>query len=153
MQSMKVFAAAAAACAVLTMPTIAQANPGVTEAENIRKLDIMLMVTSLRCRTGEHDSRQDYQRFTTNNIVHLNRAYEKMRTNLSARYGNHGSKRALDKISVGMANSYGNGHPWLGCAELKQVAVELSTARNQAQLSAEASRLLSPQRVALNGAQ
>ena len=33
-----------------------------------------------------------------------------------------GANRALDKISVTMANDYGNGHPWLGCDQLKKVA-------------------------------
>lgn len=146
-------AAIICAAAALTTPSAAIANPGMDAAEKVRKLDIMLMVTSLRCRTGEHDFREEYQAFTRQNLHHLNRAYSTMRSNLSARYGHKGSKRALDRVSVQMANQYGNGHPWLGCAELKQVVTKLGTVREHAQLSSEASRLLGPRQLVMNAPQ
>ena len=34
-----------------------------------------------------------------------------------------------DRLSVTMANAYGNGHPWLGCAELKQMTRDLALAQ------------------------
>lgn len=134
--------AALAANAALITPV--QASADTTEAENIRKLDIMLMVTSLRCRTGAHDFQADYRDFSRANLLHLNRAGEKMRGNLRARYGQRGSKRALDKVSVQMANAYGDGHPWLDCKGLKKVTRDLAAAPSQAKLSATATRLLAP---------
>ena len=41
-----------------------------------------------------------------------------------------------------MANEYGNGHPWLGCGELKQIARELAADKNSAQLASAADDLL-----------
>ncbi len=146
----KAMMVAATACLAASAVTAAKADPGLVEAESIRKLDIMLMVTSLRCRTTEHDFQAEYRNFSRKNLAHLNRAGAKMRSNLSARYGQRGSKRALDRVSVQMANTYGNGHPWMDCAQLKQTAIQLSAVRDHKELSKAASMLLGPQRVAIN---
>jgi hypothetical protein len=134
-------AAALAAFAVLATPTTAQA--GDSDAEALRKLDIMLMVTSLRCRRTADNFQADYQRFSSNNLTALNAAARTLQAGMVKKAGAAGAKRALDKISVGMANEYGNGHPWLGCGELKQVTRELATSKNSAQLATAADELLS----------
>ncbi len=36
------------------------------------------------------------------------------------------ANHALDRLSVQMANAYGNGHPWLGCRDLKQLTRSLA---------------------------
>ena len=103
-------------------------------AEKIRRLDIMLMVTGLRCRTGADNFQADYRKFTTNHIATLNRSAR----SLSAEMG----QRALDRLSVTMANDYGQGHPWLSCKELKMVARNLAEVRGDAPLIEAADQLL-----------
>ena len=115
-------------------------------AEKLRKLDIMLMVTSLRCRTGADAFQPEYQAFSKQQLAHLNGASRALESNLSKRHGAKGGKRALDKISVGMANRYGNGHPWMSCGELKNKTRELTGAAGQAELLAAADELLADDR-------
>ena len=140
MNFIKTAAASLAAFAVLATPVSVQAGAS-DDAEAVRKLDIMLMVTSLRCRKTADNFQADYQRFSSNNLTVLNAASRQLQADLLKK-GNTG-KRALDKISVSMANEYGNGHPWLGCGELKQIARELSAGKNSAQLAVAADDLLS----------
>lgn len=113
-------------------------------AENIRRLDIMLMVTGLRCRTTGDDFRSDYARFTTNQLPVLNQAAATLRGDLARRYGSGGADKALDRMSVTMANSYGLGHPWLNCAQLKSVTRDLADMRSEAALADAAAQLLAP---------
>ena len=61
---------------------------------------------------------------------------------LNARYGTSGANRALDKISTSMANTYGQGHPWLNCAQLKQATRSLAQNRAPGALLAAADTLL-----------
>ena len=139
MTFIKTAAASLAAFAVLATPVSVQAGAS-DDAEAVRKLDIMLMVTSLRCRRTADNFQADYQRFSSNNLTALNAASRQMQADL-LKHGNTG-KRALDKMSVSMANEYGNGHPWLGCGELKQITRDLATSKNSAQLAAAADDLL-----------
>lgn len=142
---------AIAACAAIAAPSLAQANTAASQAEELRSLNIMLMVTSLRCRNTEHDFRDEYYQFNAAHKTRINGARQSMQRQMAARYGNRGSKRALDRHDVQIANAYGTGHPWLSCAELKQTTRELSAERDQLRLSAAARELLSerPRQVAL----
>jgi len=134
----------AAAAAILmgsALPAHASA-PG--EAEKLRKLNIMLMVTGLRCRTTANDFRADFAAFEAAQMTHLNAAAAELRRGLAARAGAAGANRALDRISTGMANQYGQGHPWLDCAQLKQATRALTRIRGRATLVEAADQLLSP---------
>lgn len=142
MNLIKTAAAGLAAFAVLATPTAASADPVIGNAENIRKLDIMLMVTSLRCRTGPDNFQADYRKFSATHLGTLNKAGRHLRANLTHRHGSKGAKRALDRISVGMANEYGRGHPWLECDELKQVTRDLIGEKDVTRFSAAATELL-----------
>lgn len=133
-----VAAAFAAASLLMTVPANAAE---MSKAEKLRRLDIMLMVTGLRCRTTAHNFQADYQRFTTNHIAELNSSARALRAELAARSGGN-ADRALDRLSVTMANTYGQGHPWLGCDELKMVAQGLASSRGEAPLLAAADQLL-----------
>ncbi|NVE93607.1 S-adenosyl-L-homocysteine hydrolase [Altererythrobacter lutimaris] len=137
--------------AALAIPAVAQANSTQSDEEQLRELNIMLMVTSLRCRNTEHDFRTEYQQFNAAHHRRINSASLNVRRQMEARYGKRGSKRALDKVDVRIANSYGLGHPWLSCAELKQLAAELSAERDYVRLSATAREMLGeePRQVAL----
>lgn len=113
-----------------------------SQAEKLRRLDIMLMVTGLRCRTTAHNFQADYGHFTTKHIAALNAASREMKAGLAKRYGAAGANKALDKLSVTMANDYGNGHPWLGCDQLKKVASGRAAAQGTAPLVEAADQLL-----------
>lgn len=141
MQFAKTIAAGACAAALLLTPTQGIAA-GASDAENLRRLDIMLMVTSLRCRMGPNNFQPEYQRFSANHLATLNGAARQLEAGLVSQHGSSGAKRALDRISVGMANEYGQGHPWLDCGELKQVTSDLAASRNPADLRIAAAELL-----------
>ena len=135
-----VAASLAAVSLVFTFPATASA---MSQAEKLRRLDIMLMVTGLRCRKGADNFQADYQRFTANHITELNLAANSLKNEMAGRFGAAGATRALDRLSVTMANAYGQGHPWLDCAELKVAARNLADARGTAVLEAAADQLLS----------
>lgn len=117
-------------------------------AEKLRKLDIMLMVTALRCRHGADNFQRDYEKFAVKHNVALQGAARSLQASYQGKYGAKGAKRQLDKISVGMANKYGQGHPWLECAQLKQVTHDLAADRDSSRLLGAADQLLSPSRPA-----
>ena len=137
----KTIAAAATAAALMMTPTTASAA---SQDEQVRKLDIMLMVTSLRCRMGADDFQPQYRKFSSNHLTSLNGAARRLEAGLVARHGKKGATRALDRISVGMANQYGQGHPWLGCAELKEITSDLAKSNDPAILAQAAEELLGP---------
>ena len=105
-----------------------------SEAEALRQLDIMLMVTSLRCRFGEADFRADYNRFAAQHLAIMNQAGEELRLAYAG--------RRLDALQTGIANRYGTGHPWLDCAGLQQVTRNLAEAEGRQVLLAAADELL-----------
>ncbi|WP_298200207.1 S-adenosyl-L-homocysteine hydrolase [Novosphingobium sp.] len=135
------FAALAAIGTLLATPAIAG---DIQEAEKLRRLDIMLMVTALRCRTTEDNFQPDFAAFEASHLSELNDAALQLRKSLVATNGLVGASRELDRISTGMANQYGQGHPRLDCAELKQVTRLLANTPGRATLLAAADELLEP---------
>lgn len=111
-------------------------------AENIRKLDIMLMVTSLRCRTGASDFQADYDAFATAHLPTLNQASKVLKAELAYLYGEAGAVHEMDRTDVSMANEYGEGHPWLSCHELGSIARQLASDSDPVRLSYAADELL-----------
>ncbi len=141
MRMIKGVAASLAAVSMLfTVP--ASAESGMGQAEKLRRLDIMLMVTGLRCRTTADNFNSEYGRFTTAHLGTLNAASDALKADYAKRYGAAGANRALDRLSVQMANAYGQGHPWLSCGQLKQVAGTLATVRGTQPLVDAADDLL-----------
>ncbi|MDE2595738.1 MAG: S-adenosyl-L-homocysteine hydrolase [Sphingomonadales bacterium] len=138
-KSHKIAAGLAAVAMLAAVPATANAMSG---AEKLRRLDIMLMVTGLRCRTTADNFQADYGRFTTRHIGELNLAAAQLRGEMARRFGAAGAERALDRLSVTMANDYGQGHPWLSCHELKMVAANLVDAQGADTLEAAADQLL-----------
>ncbi|MCK0128587.1 hypothetical protein [Erythrobacter sp. F6033] len=117
-------------------------SPIAANAENIRSLNIMLMVTSLRCRTGAHDFRGEYDLFARTHQQNLADAHKHLSRNMVATYGSKGPKRTLDRIGVTIANRYGDGHPTLDCSDLKSATSELARTQDRARLSVIANTLL-----------
>jgi hypothetical protein len=142
-----VAASLAAVSMLFTVPVSAEVGMG--QAEKLRRLDIMLMVTGLRCRTTADNFNSEYGRFTTAHLGTLNAASNELKADFTKRYGAAGANRALDRLSVQMANAYGQGHPWLSCGQLKQVAGTLATMRGTQPLVEAADELLgSPRQLA-----
>ena len=140
----KLLGAALAASALLAgSPAAAQSD--VQSAEKIRRLDIMLMVTSLRCRFGADDFQADYRAFSARHLSTLNAAGTRLTQNLAAHYGAQGARRALDRLSTSMANSYGLGHPTMDCSQLKRTAHALAYETPSSSLAASADVLLGGQ--------
>ncbi len=133
---------AASLAAVSLLFTVPAQAASMSQAEKLRRLDIMLMVTGLRCRTTADNFQADYGRFTTKHLGELNAASNELKGDMARRYGAAGANRALDKLSVTMANTYGQGHPWLNCGELKQVARGLANAQGTGPLVEAADQLL-----------
>lgn len=143
-----ILGAVAAIGMTLASPQMAHAAPSASvggEAEKLRRLDIMLMVTGLRCRTTADNFIDDYGQFTTRHMSELNEANRELRVELSGQYGKAGADKALDRISVVMANEYGGGHPWLSCAELRQVTKSLALVQGHDTLVEAAGQLLDRQ--------
>ncbi len=138
--------------AAMTVASVTFASPAAAQnapaeqghAENIRKLNIMLMVTSLRCRAGAHDFQSEYERFTANYMPDLQQAGSQLRMRLEAEHGKRGGRLELDRIGVGIANGYGGGHPWLNCEGLKGATYALNQQRGTVNLALAAEELLSP---------
>lgn len=114
----------------------------VSSAKNIRNLNIMLMVTSLRCRGSAHDFSGEYELFAQAHQANIAQAHRELMREMSATYGPAGSERALDRDGVSIANSFGEGHPTMGCSDLKQAAVELAMSQDRVRLATMAARLL-----------
>lgn len=128
----------------LVMAVPAGASPTVAGAGKIRQLDIMLMVTSLRCRFGSDDFRHEYGQFTSRHLPSLNAASHALRSDMERRHGAAGARALLDRTSTTMANRYGQGHPWLTCADLRMVARSLAAVDGVATLEEAADQLLAP---------
>ena len=103
------------------------------------------MVTGLRCRKTSDNFNAEYGKFTTSHMAELNAANAELRGNMARRYGPAAANRQLDRLSTTMANAYGNGHPWLSCAELKEVASNLAKVRGRDTLVEAADQLLEDQ--------
>lgn len=120
----------------------AMAAPDLAGAEKLRKLDIMLMVTALWCRHSAYGFQDDYYRFSARHLAELNQSAGVLRSNLAATYGQKGADRALDRMSVVIANRFGQGHPSLNCQQLQTEVRSLAADSRPGSLLAAASRLL-----------
>ena len=147
---MKYFHGIAAGLAALsltaTMPAAHAATHAHDAAQKVRQLDIMLMVSALRCRTTPDGFQAEYNKFSANHLAELNAANRTLSKDLAQQYGAKGAKRALDKLSVSMANTYGQGHPWMNCHELKEATSELARNNQPGALLAAADQLLAEKR-------
>lgn len=109
------FVTLVAPCALI-FSTTAQAAcppPAVITATKINILDVMLMVSSLRCRLTGVDFRGQYQRFREVRHAELAQAALTLQQEMGA--------NAYDRFVTWVANQYGGGVPGMGCVELAQM--------------------------------
>lgn len=122
-----------ALCAVVlglsAQPAHACWNSAEQDAVRISNLNMMLMVSALRCRNGRDNFLDHYNRFVGSNNALLGSQNTVIRNRLAAIVGAHVAINALDKMTIGFANNYGGGHPTMGCAEIRQLASEILSQR------------------------
>lgn len=150
-------AAATAAAILATTPLGASAKQHVSvdaqSAEQLRRLDIMLMVMELHCRRTDHAFGAEYDDFAVTHLHLMNAADRQLRRNYAAGRSDRSQRRMMDTLSTSMANRYGGGHPWLECSELRALTDELAAEDSVAILLAAADEVLAdqqPVRVAMD---
>lgn len=124
----------ATAMSLLASPVQASCwNNKQMEAIKLRHLDVMLMVTALRCRNTQFNYLPEYNQFVTKNRPVLANANIEIRNHY---YGIMSKKNALneyDRLIVSMANSYGTGHHHYDCQQLSGFTKSLSSQSNNRQ--------------------
>ncbi|MFN3451696.1 MAG: hypothetical protein ACK4ZE_06015 [Sphingorhabdus sp.] len=113
--------------AVSVQPAQACWTNAAQEAAKIKHLNTMLMVTALRCRNTADNFLLHYNRFVVKHNSLIGSQNAELRKHLSATYGARGAEDALDRMSIGYANSYGNGHRAMDCQQLRDLAAKLSS--------------------------
>ena len=125
-----IFRKTALAAAVIIMPAQpahACWSTAAQDAAKIKHLNTMLMVTALRCRNTADNFLPQYNRFVTKHNALIGSQNNILKSHLAATYGTGGALNALDRMSIGYANSYGNGHREMGCGQLKDLAGQLAS--------------------------
>jgi hypothetical protein len=117
----------AVVAAMSVQPAQACWSSAAQDAAKIKHLNTMLMVTALRCRNTADNFLPQYNRFVAKHNGLIGSQNNVLKTHLSATYGAGGALNALDRMSIGYANSYGTGHKAMGCSQLKELAARLST--------------------------
>ncbi len=118
---------AAALVVVSVQPAQACWTNAAQDAAKIKHLNTMLMVTALRCRNTADNFLPHYNRFVAKHNSLIGAQNVELRNHLSATYGARGAEGALDRMSIGYANSYGTGHKAMNCQQLKSLADKLAT--------------------------
>lgn len=120
--------AATAAFFGMIMAQPAQACWSDTEAKaaSVANLNMMMMVTALRCRNGASNFLPEYNRFVKSNNPVLGAQNAIIKARFARLNGAKGAEGAMDRFTIGLANHYGTGHASMGCSELKTLAAELA---------------------------
>jgi hypothetical protein len=124
---LKKAALAAVVTALSVQPAQACWSSAAQDAAKIKHLNTMLMVTALRCRNTADNFLPQYNRFVTKHNALIGSQNTVLKSHLAATHGAGGAMNALDRMSIGYANSYGNGHKEMDCGQLKALATKLST--------------------------
>ncbi|WP_454797342.1 S-adenosyl-L-homocysteine hydrolase [Novosphingobium lindaniclasticum] len=133
---------AAVCVATLGLAPPAAALHADASAERLQRLDAMLKVTAMRCENTGDDFQADYRTFSRVHRGDLDLAARRVRADYIHLYGVKNGVRALDRLNGVMVNQYGAGHPWLNCAQLRQVTQGLAIAVGRDPLVEAAGQLL-----------
>ena len=127
--------------ALSTQPAQACWDNAAQNAAKISNLNMMLMVTALRCRGGNDNFLAQYNKFVKINNALLGSQNSLIRAQFAKTIGANGAESALDKLATGYANIYGAGHPNMDCNALKALAMRVAEEKQDvASLSAIADR-------------
>jgi len=103
-------------------------NQTVTEAAQVRQFDIMLMVSTIRCFRKGVDFSADYNNFVKTKRAVLRAVGDEMIRHLNGSMGGKAAAVAYDRISVVMANRFGDGVPGYECEDIRAMVVEANAA-------------------------
>jgi hypothetical protein len=92
------------------------------EAAQVRDMDMMLMVSALRCRGTAHNFLPAYNRFVQEKRVALTGLNDELRAHFRAQVGPIAGLGAYDDYVTGLANIYGAGVGGLACRDLQSIA-------------------------------
>jgi hypothetical protein len=92
------------------------------EAAQLRDLDTMLMVATLRCRMKGADFSADYNRFVVEKRPILAAANVEMQSAFAQSVGKAKALGAYDDMMTKIANSYGNGMSGMSCQDFAALA-------------------------------
>lgn len=120
-------ALAAVVSTAAVQPAQACWNDAGQDAVKITHLNTMLLVTALRCRGGADNFLPEYNRFVVNNSSLIGNQGKVIKMHFSSTHGAKGAEGALDRMSIGFANSYGTGHRDMNCQQLKILAAGLAS--------------------------
>ena len=120
-------AALAAVVGVMSVqPAQACWSNAAQNAAKIKHLNTMLMVTALRCRNTSANFLPQYNQFVIQHNGLIGSQNNLLKSHLTESYGAGGAMNALDRMSIGFANSYGTGHKSMDCGQLRDLATKLS---------------------------
>jgi hypothetical protein len=112
--------------ALATKPAQACWNAAEQDAAKISSLNMLLMVSALRCRNGADNFLPEYNAFVKSNNSVLGSQNGLIRQQFSRSLGASRAELAADQLTVGFANHYGAGHETMGCSELKALTTDVS---------------------------
>jgi hypothetical protein len=119
-------AALALAAVLIVNPAQACWTNVEADAAKIANLNMMMMVSALRCRSGPDNFLNEYNRFVKANNDVLGSQNATMKGHFARVAGANAAEGAMDKYIIGLANNYGSGHKSMGCAELKELASDMA---------------------------
>jgi hypothetical protein len=114
------------AATLITHPAHACWTNAEGDAAKVANLNMMMMVSALRCRNGQDNFLNEYNRFVRSNNAVLGAQNAIMKGRFARINGVKAAEGAMDKYVITLANHYGSGHESMGCAELKNLAGNLS---------------------------
>lgn len=127
--------------AVMATPAQACWTSAEQDAARIANMNQMLMVSALRCRFGEHNFLESYNRFVRTNNAVIASQHELIKARYARVAGSRAAFGELDKFMIGLANHYGGGNGAPDCSKLEQLSGRLATGSQQvATLAAIADR-------------
>ena len=141
--SLFAIAASGALLAMAGIPVRAAAGcwtAQLVQAAKLRQLDVLMMVGSLRCRSGAQDYRTAYDRFVLRHRPQLDKVNAQILGEMRLKLGSVAALDSLDRASVRKANHYGEQASY-GCRDLGEVAAALAESGPEA-LSAAADVLV-----------
>jgi hypothetical protein len=96
-------------------------------AASVANLNMMMMVSALRCRKGADNFLAEYNQFVKTNNATLGAQNALIKSRFARMNGAAAAEGAMDRFTIGLANRYGGGTIDKGCSELKVIAGDLAS--------------------------
>ncbi len=119
-------AALALAAMLIAQPAQACWTEKEQDAAKLANLNMMMMVSALRCRNGADNFLDKYNQFVRLYNPLLGSHNATIRSHFARTNGARAAEAASDRFVIGIANNYGAGHDSMDCGELRSLASTLS---------------------------